>query len=219
MNKVIKILLALFFIYCIVMGIYTAGVYNSFITANENIENQFAVIESKLQRRYDLIPNLVNVVKGYMKHEEEVFTAVAEAGAAVKQAYTISDKIAANNMMDLALSRLIVLMNNYPELKSNQNVTALIDELAGTENRISIERDRYNQLVMEYNKTVKSFPKNIIASAFNFDEKPYFKADVNAQTAPKDTCFQRLKFKYFCCKGDNTLLFYQSGHGSLNSKI
>ena len=161
MNKVIKILLALFFIYCIVMGIYTAGVYNSFITANENIENQFAVIESKLQRRYDLIPN------------------------PVKQAYTISDKIAANNMMDLALSRLIVLMNNYPELKSNQNVTALIDELAGTENRISIERDRYNQLVMEYNKTVKSFPKNIIASAFNFDEKPYFKADVNAQTAPK----------------------------------
>lgn len=185
MNKVIKILLALFFIYCIVMGIYTAGVYNSFITANENIENQFAVIESKLQRRYDLIPNLVNVVKGYMKHEEEVFTAVAEAVSAVKQAYTISDKIAANNMMDLALSRLIVLMNNYPELKSNQNVTALIDELAGTENRISIERDRYNQLVMEYNKTVKSFPTNIIASAFNFDEKPYFKADVNAQTAPK----------------------------------
>jgi len=185
MNKVIKILLALFFIYCIVMGIYTAGVYNRFITANENIENQFAVIESKLQRRYDLIPNLVNVVKGYMKHEEEVFTAVAEAGAAVKQAYTISDKIAANNMMDLALSRLIVLMNNYPELKSNQNVTALIDELAGTENRISIERDRYNQLVMEYNKTVKSFPTNIITSAFNFDEKPYFKADVNAQTAPK----------------------------------
>ncbi len=185
MNKVIKILLALFFIYCIVMSIYTADVYNSFITANENIENQFAVIESKLQRRYDLIPNLVNVVKGYMKHEEEVFTAVAEAGAAVKQAYTISDKIAANNMMDLALSRLIVLMNNYPELKSNKNVTALIDELAGTENRISIERDRYNQLVMEYNKTVKSFPKNIIASAFNFDEKPYFKADVNAQTAPK----------------------------------
>lgn len=185
MNKVIKILLALFFIYCIVMSIYTAGVYNSFITANENIENQFAVIESKLQRRYDLIPNLVNVVKGYMKHEEEVFAAVAEAGAAVKQAYTISDKIAANNMMDLALSRLVVLMNNYPELKSNQNVTALIDELAGTENRISIERDRYNQLVMEYNKTVKSFPKNIIASAFNFDEKPYFKADVNAQTAPK----------------------------------
>lgn len=185
MNKVIKILLALFFIYCIVMGIYTAGVYNSFITANENIENQFAVIESKLQRRYDLIPNLVNVVKGYMKHEEEVFTAVAEARSAVKQAYTISDKIAANNMMDLALSRLIVLMNNYPELKSNQNVTALIDELAGTENRISIERDRYNQLVMEYNKTVKSFPANIIASAFNFDEKPYFKADVNAQTAPK----------------------------------
>lgn len=184
MNKVIKILLALFFIYCIVMGIYTAGVYNSFITANENIENQFAVIESKLQRRYDLIPNLVNVVKGYMK-QEEVFTAVAEAGAAVKQAYTISDKIAANNMMDLALSRLVVLMNNYPELKSNKNVTALIDELAGTENRISIERDRYNQLVMEYNKTVKSFPKNIIASAFNFDEKPYFKADVNAQTAPK----------------------------------
>lgn len=185
MNKIIKIVSVLFFIYCIVMGIYTAGIYNSFITANENIENQFAVIESKLQRRYDLIPNLVNVVKGYMKHEEEVFTAVAEAGAAYKHAYTISDKIAANNMMDLALSRLTVLMNNYPELKSNQNVTALIDELAGTENRISIERDRYNQLVMEYNKTIKSFPKNIIASAFNFEEKPYFKADVNAQTAPK----------------------------------
>lgn len=167
------------------MGIYTASVYNSFITANEKIDNQFAVIESKLQRRYDLIPNLVNVVKGYMKHEEEVFTAVAEAGAAVKQAYTVSDKIAANNMMDLALSRLIVLMNNYPELKSNKNITALMDEFAGTENRISIERDRYNQLVMEYNKTIKYFPKNIIASAFHFEEKPYFKADTNAQTAPK----------------------------------
>ena len=85
------------------MGIYTASVYNSFITVNEKIENQFAVIESKLQRRYDLIPNLVNVVKGYMKHEENVFVTVAEAGAVVKQAYTISDKIAANNMMDLAL--------------------------------------------------------------------------------------------------------------------
>ncbi len=169
MNKVIKILSVLFFIYCIAVGIYTASVYNSFITVNEKIENQFAVIESKLQRRYDLIPNLVNVVK--------------EAGAVVKQAYTISDKIAANNMMDLALSRLIVLMNNYPELKSNKNVTALIDEFAGTENRISIERDRYNQLVMEYNKTIKYFPKNVIASAFHFEEKPYFKADTNTQRA------------------------------------
>ena len=103
----------------------------------------------------------------------------------VLKLYTISDKIAANNMMDLALSRLIVLMNNYPELKSNKNITALMDELAGTENRISIERDRYNQLVMEYNKTIKYFPKNIIASAFHFEEKPYFKADTNAQTAPK----------------------------------
>ena len=185
MNKVIKILSVLFFIYCIVMGIYTASVYNSFVTSNEKIENQFAVIESKLQRRYDLIPNLVNVVKGYMKHEEYVFTTVAEAGAAVKQAYTISDKIAANNMMDLALSRLIVLMNNYPELKSNKNVTALIDELAGTENRISIERDRYNQLVMEYNKTIKYFPKNIIASAFHFEEKPSFKAYTNTKTNPE----------------------------------
>lgn len=185
MNKVIKILSVLFFIYCIAVGIYTANIYNDFVTANEKIENQFAVIESKLQRRYDLIPNLVSIVKGYMKHEEEVFTAVAEAGAAVKQAYTISDKIAANNMMDLTLSRLIVLMNNYPELKSNKNVTALMDELAGTENRISIERDRYNQLVMEYNTAIKYFPKNIIASAFNFIENPYFKADSNAQAAPK----------------------------------
>ena len=185
MSKLIKILLGLFFIYCIAMVIYIGYTYNNFITANEKIENQFAVIESKLQRRYDLIPNLVSVVKGYMKHEEAVFTAVAEAGAAVKQAYTISEKIAANNMMDLALSRLIVLMNNHPELKSNANVTALIDELAGTENRISIERDRYNQLVMEYNQTIKFFPKNIVASAFNFEEKPYFKAESNAQTAPK----------------------------------
>lgn len=185
MKNIIKIVFGLFFIYCIVMGIYSASVYNSFVTANENIENQFGIIESKLQRRYDLIPNLVSTVKGYMKHEDDVIKAVSEANAALKNSYTTQDKIAASNRLDMALSRFIVLMNNYPDLKADKHITALMDELAGTENRISIERDRYNQLVMEYNKTIKHFPKNIIAAAFNFKEKPYFHADVNAKTAPK----------------------------------
>ena len=102
MKNIIKIILSLFFIYCIVMGIYSASVYNSFVTANENIENQFGIIESKLQRRYDLIPNLVSTVKGYMKHEDDVIKAVSEANAALKNSYTTQDKIAASNRLDMA---------------------------------------------------------------------------------------------------------------------
>lgn len=120
------------------MGIYSANVYNNFVTANENIENQFDIIESKLQRRYDLIPNLVSTVRGYMKHEDDVIKAVSEANASLKNSYTIQDKITASNRLDMALSRFIVLMNNYPDLKADKHITALMDELAGTENRISI---------------------------------------------------------------------------------
>lgn len=184
MKNIIKLILSLFFIYCIIMGIYSAYIYNSFVTANENIENQFGIIESKLQRRYDLIPNLVNTVKGYMKHEDDVINSIAEANTALKNSYTTQDKIAASNRLDMELARFIVLINKYPEIKADKHITALIDELAGTENRISIERDRYNQLVMEYNKMIKYFPKNIIAAAFNFKEKPYFNADSNAKNAP-----------------------------------
>ena len=137
MKNIIKIILSLFFIYCIVMGIYSANVYNNFVTANENIENQFGIIESKLQRRYDLIPNLVSTVKGYMKQEDDVIKAVSEANASLINSFTIHDKFTASNRLDMALSRFIVLMNNYPDLKADKHITALMDELAGTENRIA----------------------------------------------------------------------------------
>ncbi len=161
------------------------GSYNSLVSLDEDVNTQWANVESKLQRRYDLIPNLVESVKGAMKQEKEVFTAIADARAKLAGAGTTSEKVEASNELEGALSRLLVVVENYPELKSNQNVTALMDELAGTENRISTERDRYNAVVKEYNRVIRSFPKNIIAGMFGFKERPYFEATAGADVAPE----------------------------------
>lgn len=161
------------------------GSYNSLVSLDEDVNTQWANVESKLQRRYDLIPNLVESVKGAMKQEKEVFTAIADARAKLAGAGTTSEKVEASNELEGALSRLLVVVENYPELKSNQNVTALMDELAGTENRISTERDRYNAVVKEYNRAIRSFPKNILAGMFGFKERPYFEATAGADVAPE----------------------------------
>ena len=136
------------------------GTYNQFVTLDESVKSSWAQVENQLQRRYDLIPNLVETVKGYAKQERDVLVEVTNARARVGGATTVPDKISANNELSGALSRLLVVVEQYPDLKSNQNFLRLQDELAGTENRISVERRRYNETVQAYNVAIRSFPAN-----------------------------------------------------------
>nr|WP_319218115.1 LemA family protein [uncultured Trichococcus sp.] len=172
------------FIAVLLLGVPLVSSYNGLVTEESNVDVQWANVESKLQRRYDLIPNLVESVKGAMEQEQEVFGAIADARARISSAQTTEEQVAASNEMESALSRLLVIVENYPELKSNEQVTALMDELAGTENRISVERDRYNEAVQQYNNKVKRFPGSLMAGLFGFDEKSYFEAASGAETAP-----------------------------------
>lgn len=158
--------------------------YNSLVNAESAVDAKWANVESKLQRRYDLIPNLVNSVKGSMTQEKEVFGAIADARSKLSGAKTVDDKVKANNELETAVSRLLVVVENYPDLKSNQNVQGLMDELAGTENRISVERDRYNKAVQTYNNKVKRFPGSIIANMTGFEPRAFFTAVDGADKAP-----------------------------------
>ena len=161
------------------------GSYNGFVKSNEAINAQWAQVESQYQRRYDLIPNLVASVQGIMKQEQTVFTAIADARTHYGGAVTADQKAAAAGEVESALSRLLVVMENYPQLKSADTVQSLIAELSGTENRIAVERMRYNELVRDYNVKVKSFPGSLIASMFGFVPHTMFEAVEGAQTAPK----------------------------------
>lgn len=162
-----------------------SGTYNRFVRMEESINAAWAQVENQLQRRYDLIPNLVETVKGYAAHEREVLVEITEARAKVGKAETITEKINANNELSSALSRLLVVVERYPDLKANQNFLRLQDELAGTENRIAVERRRYNEAVREYNQAIRQFPARLIASMFGFKEAPYFNAPEEAAKAPK----------------------------------
>ncbi len=159
--------------------------YNNFVALDEQVKSSWAQVENQLQRRYDLIPNLVETVKGYAKQEREVLIEVTNARAKVGGATQIPDKIAANNQLTSALSRLLVVVERYPELKSNQNFMRLQDELAGTENRIAVERRRYNEAVQAYNVAIRSFPGNIIAGIFGFQKAAFFEAPAAAKAAPQ----------------------------------
>ena len=172
------------FIAVLLLGAPLISSYNGLVTEESNVDVQWANVETKLQRRYDLIPNLVESVKGAMEQEQAVFGAIADARARIGSAQTTEEQVTASNEMESALSRLLVIVENYPELKSNEQVTALMDELAGTENRISVERDRYNEAVQQYNNKVKRFPGSLMAGLFGFDEKSYFEAVSGAETAP-----------------------------------
>ena len=156
---------------------------NKLVTAQESTNAAWAQVEAQLQRRYDLIPNLVETVKGYAKHENEVLTEVTRARASVGSASTTEQKITANNQLTSALSRLLVVTERYPDLKANQNFLALQDELAGTENRIAVERRRYNEAAQGYNTMRRKFPYSLMAA--NFKEAPYFQAAGEAKVAPK----------------------------------
>ncbi len=162
------------------------GVYNGIVSKHEIITAKWAQVENQLQRRNDLIPNLVNTVKGYALHEKTVFEEVTNARSQWAKASTVEEKVKAAGAVDSALSRLLFVAENYPNLKADQTFLRLMDELAGTENRIAVERMRYNESVQDYNITVRIFPGNIIAVRFGY--KPatgYFKAEERAKAVPE----------------------------------
>ncbi|MBT9176322.1 MAG: hypothetical protein DDT20_00635 [Firmicutes bacterium] len=170
-----------------VLGISLVGSYNSFVQLSQQVDSQFANLEARLQRRFDLIPNLVETVKGHMAHEQEVFSNIAEARARMAGARTVDERVGATNQLEGALGRLLVVMENYPQLKAQESVSRLMDELAGTENRITVERDNFNAVVQQYNTRIKSFPAVILANMFGYEARDYFQADPGAQQAPRVT--------------------------------
>ncbi len=169
----------------IIGGCSIVGTRNDLVTERQAVKGQWSQVDVALQRRADLIPNLVNTVKGYAKQELEVFSAIANARAQLGGARNPQEKIDANNQLSGALSRLLVITENYPQLKSNESFNRLMDELAGTENRINVERRKYNEVVQKYNTDLQIFPKNIAASMFGYQAEPYFKADEGAKSVPK----------------------------------
>jgi LemA protein len=159
--------------------------YNTFVKDEEAIKAQWAQVENQLQRRNDLIPNLVETVKGYAQHEQGVFKEIADARSRLLAAKSPEETIAAANQQTSALGRLLAVVENYPDLKANQQFNRLMDELAGTENRIAVERMRYNEAVQRYNTTRRQFPANLTAKMFGFKEYPFFQAPPEAKTVPK----------------------------------
>jgi LemA protein len=159
---------------------------NEMVRKREAVNAAWSQVDVVLQRRADLIPNLVETVKGFATHEEKVFGDIAAARAAMMGAKSPQEKIAANGQLDSALSRLLVVVENYPQLRSNENFLRLQDELAGTENRIAIERRRYNETVQDYNTYISLFPNNIVAGMSGFTRNDaYFKTEEGARQAPK----------------------------------
>ena len=159
--------------------------YNRFVSQEEAIKAQWAQVENQLQRRNDLIPNLVETVKGYAAHEEGVFKEIAEARSRLLVAKSPEETIAAANQQTTALGRLLAIAENYPQLRANEQFNRLMDELAGTENRIAVERMRYNERVQEFNTSRRQFPANVTAKLFGFKEYPFFQAPPEAKQVPK----------------------------------
>lgn len=169
----------------VLAGAWLAAGYNGFVRGQQNVTGAWAQVENVLQRRFDLIPNLVETVKGYAKHEKELFEGIARLRSQWSAAPTQAEKMKTANNLEGALGRLMVVMENYPQLKADQSFLKLQDELAGTENRIAVERMRYNEAVKAYNTSVHVFPGVLLARVFGFAEKPYFEAQTQAKDAPK----------------------------------
>lgn len=159
--------------------------YNRFTTQEEAIKGAWGEVQNQIQRRNDLIPNLVETVKGYAAHEEGVFKEIADARSKLLAAKTPAETIEAANQQSSALGRLLAVVENYPNLKANEQFNRLMDELAGTENRLSVARMRYNERIQEYNTTRRRFPSNVTAKVFGFKEYPYYEAPASSQAAPK----------------------------------
>jgi LemA protein len=159
--------------------------YNKFTGQEEQLKTALAEVQNQLQRRNDLIPNLVETVKGYASQERDIFTSIAESRSRMMNAKTPEEQVEAANAQTSALARLLVVVENYPQLKSDANFQRLMDELAGTENRLAVARQRYNDAARQYNTLRRSFPSNVTAKMFGFKEYPYFEAPPDAQKLPK----------------------------------
>src|SRR3954447_14586816 len=183
--KVLIVIVVLALIAFVVFGQYV-GVRNTLVTKNEAVKTAWSQVDVVLQRRADLIPNLVETVKGFAQQEQTVFGDIAKARSALLSSGTPAEKIAANQQLDGALGRLLLIVENYPQLKSNENFLRLQDELAGTENRIAVERKRYNDTLQDYNTYVQHFPNNIYAGFSGFKPNDaYFKASEGSREVPK----------------------------------
>ncbi|MES2470780.1 MAG: LemA family protein [Patescibacteria group bacterium] len=169
----------------LLVAFYAFGTYNRIISLDEKVTADWQQVEVQYQRRFDLIPNIVNAVKGAMVQEQTIFLEIADARSRYAGAATVDDKVRAAGQLDSALSRLLVITENYPILKSSENVQSLIAELAGTENRIAIARRDFNQTVNTYNLATRRFPSSLVASMFGYSERPYFEAAPGTELAPK----------------------------------
>lgn len=200
MNKKVAmgcgVVAGVFILIVIILVIYGISTYNSMVTLDEGVKEKWSQVENVYQRRMDLIPNLVETVKGYAAHEKETFLAVTEARAKVGGMVNIGAEALKNPALfqqfqqaqaslSSALQRLMVVVERYPDLKANQNFLSLQDQLEGTENRITVERQRFNEAARAFNTFIKKFPKVFFARMFGFNEKPYFQAQTGAETAPK----------------------------------
>lgn len=169
----------------LILGGSACGTYNSLVTKQQKVKNEFSNVDVQLQRRADLIPNLVSTVKGYTKHEETVFSEIAQARSRLLSAQTVDEKSEANAQVTSALGRLLALQENYPNLKADQQFLRLQDELSGTENRVGVARRDYNQSVLDFNTSRQRFPTVIMANLLGFQNESEFKADVGAREVPK----------------------------------
>jgi LemA protein len=184
--KIALIIIGILLLVVLVFGGQLLGVRNELVQQREAINGTWAQVDVDLKRRADLIPNLVETVKGFAKQEQEVLNNIANARSALLNARNPQERIEANTRLDNALGRLLVVVENYPQLKSNENFLRLQDELAGTENRIAVSRRRYNEAVQRYNTSIDLFPNNIAAALFGFQRNDaYFKTDPAAREAPK----------------------------------
>ena len=184
MKKGSIILIAIVAVLVIVIGGMVSN-YNNLVSLEETVDKAYADIDVQLERRADLIPNLVNTVKGYVAHEENIIKNITDAREKLVNAETVEDKANANNELSSAINALMVIVENYPDLKANENFINLSDELAGTENRIANARTEYNDAVKEYNAARKRFPVVLIASMFGFEEKAYFEVDESKTEVPE----------------------------------
>jgi LemA protein len=178
-------IIAVLAVLVLAIGGWVAGNYNTLVQKRTAVEQAFAEVDNALLRRNDQIPNLVETVKGIAAQEQTVFTAIANARAAMAGAKTPEEKFAAGQQTDTALGRLLVVVENYPQLKSQENFLRLQDEIAGTENRLSVARTRYNEVVQEYNVLVRSFPTNVFAGMFGYKEKPFYPVAPEAKAVPQ----------------------------------
>ena len=184
--KISLIIIAILLILALIFGSGFISRRNEMAVKREAVNAAWSQVDVVLQRRADLIPNLVATAKGFAVHEEQVFSEIAQARANYVNAKTPAEKIQANSQIDGALAKFLVVQENYPQLKSNENFLRLQDELSGTENRIAVERRRYNQVVQDYNTFISLFPSSLVASMSGFTRNDaYFKADEGSRTAPK----------------------------------